>query len=82
MNRRVNRLVNRLRKGIDQTLGTLRSLSGAQWQMVLYEEPYPWMVRDMVGPPHLSRERTAACGKERRRRRSLPHAAGIRLRHL
>jgi hypothetical protein len=48
MDKRVNSLVNRLRKGGDKTLETLRSLSGAQWQSVLYEEPYPWTVRDMT----------------------------------
>lgn len=48
MNNRITILVNRLRKGIDKTLGTLRSLSQEQWQWVLYEEPNPWTVRDMV----------------------------------
>jgi hypothetical protein len=44
----VDSLVIRLRRGGNKTLETLRSLSGAQWQMVLYEEPYPWTVRDMA----------------------------------
>ena len=48
MGERVNNLVMRLHKGGDKTLETLRSLSGAQWQMVLYEEPYPWTVCDMA----------------------------------
>jgi hypothetical protein len=48
MGKRVDNLVKRLRKGGAKTLETLRSLSGAQWQMVLYEEPYPWTVRDLV----------------------------------
>lgn len=41
MSNRVNNLVTRLHKGSKKTLGTLRNLSSAQWQMVLYEEPYP-----------------------------------------
>jgi hypothetical protein len=48
MNDRVNSLVNRLRRGIDRTLGTLRGLSDDQWQTALYTEPSPWTVRDMV----------------------------------
>jgi hypothetical protein len=48
MGKRVDNLVKRLHKGSDKTLETLRSLSGAQWQMVLYEEPYPWTVRDLA----------------------------------
>ena len=48
MSKRVDNLVMRLHKGDDKTMETLRNLSGAQWQMVLYEEPYPWTVRDMV----------------------------------
>jgi hypothetical protein len=48
VNNRIDSLVNRLQKGIDKTLGTLNSLSQEQWQMVLYEEPYPWTVRDIL----------------------------------
>jgi len=48
MGNRVNGLVARLQKGNDKTLETLHSLSKEQWQRVLYEEPYPWTVRDMV----------------------------------
>jgi hypothetical protein len=48
MSKRVDNLVTRLRKGDDKTLETLQSLSGTQWQSVLYEEPYPWTVRDMA----------------------------------
>lgn len=48
MGKRVDNLVMRLHKGSEKTLETLRNLSNAQWQMVLYEEPYPWTVRDMV----------------------------------
>ncbi|MBN1977446.1 MAG: hypothetical protein JW918_08590 [Anaerolineae bacterium] len=48
MGERVDNLVMRLHKGGDKTPETLRSLSGAQWQMVLYEEPYPWTVHDMA----------------------------------
>jgi hypothetical protein len=48
MGERVNNLVARLRKGIEKTLETLRSLSDEQWQTILYEEPCPWKVRDML----------------------------------
>jgi hypothetical protein len=48
MGKRVDNLVMRLYKGGDKTMETLRNLSNAQWQRVLYEEPYPWTVRDMA----------------------------------
>jgi hypothetical protein len=48
MGERVDRLATRLRRGGERTLESLRGLSGAQWQTVLYEEPYPWTVRDMA----------------------------------
>jgi hypothetical protein len=48
MAERVDNLVARLRKGIGKTLETLRSLSDEQWQTILYEEPCPWTVRDML----------------------------------
>jgi hypothetical protein len=48
MGKRVDNLVTRLHRGSEKTLETLRSLSDAQWQRALYEEPYPWTARDMA----------------------------------
>jgi hypothetical protein len=48
MGKRVDNLAARLQKGIDQILRTLHGLSDEQWQWVIYEEPTPWRVRDMV----------------------------------
>jgi 1,6-anhydro-N-acetylmuramate kinase len=48
MGKCVESLVARLRKGIEKTLETLHGLSNEQWQTTLYEEPYPWTVRDML----------------------------------
>jgi hypothetical protein len=45
---RVENLVKRLRRGADKSLKILRGLHSTQWQMTLYEEPYPWTVRDML----------------------------------
>jgi hypothetical protein len=48
MSKRVDKLAARLRTGSENTMRLLESLSDAQWQAVLYEEPYPWTVRDML----------------------------------
>jgi hypothetical protein len=48
MSERVERLLKRLEKGLNKTLSIFGSLSPAQWDVVLYEEPYPWTVRDLL----------------------------------
>ena len=48
MSERVDELVARLRKGGRKTEETLGSLSDDQWQMVLYEGPPAWTVRDLL----------------------------------
>jgi len=48
MSTRIERLLARLRKGIDKTKAVFGSISPAQWDAVLYEEPYPWTVRDLL----------------------------------
>jgi 1,6-anhydro-N-acetylmuramate kinase len=48
MGKRVDKLVARLRGGAGSTIELLKSLSDTQWQQVLYQEPYPWTVRDML----------------------------------
>jgi hypothetical protein len=48
MSERVDKLLARLRKGGDKTLGIFGSLGPAQWGVVLYEEPYPWTARDLL----------------------------------
>jgi hypothetical protein len=48
MGKRVDKLTKRLHGGADSTMRLLASLSKAQWQAVLYQEPYPWTVRDML----------------------------------
>lgn len=48
MNERVERLLKRLEKGLDKTFSIFGSLSPVQWDVVLYEEPYPWTVRDLL----------------------------------
>jgi hypothetical protein len=45
---RVDELVARLRKGSHKTGEGLGSLSDGQWQMVLYEGPPAWTVRDLL----------------------------------
>ena len=48
MSARTESLLARLRKGIAKTLAVLEGIDPAQWQVVLYEEPYPWTVRDLL----------------------------------
>jgi hypothetical protein len=45
---RVDALVARLEKGIRKTLVILGELSDDEWQEVVYEDPYPWTVRDLL----------------------------------
>lgn len=48
MNKRVDGLVARLRKGGRKTAEGFGSLSDDQWEMVLYEGPPVWTVRDLL----------------------------------
>jgi len=48
MSERVEQLLARLRKGMDRTAGIFSALDPAQWDVVLYSEPYPWTVRDLL----------------------------------
>ena len=48
MSERIERLVARLQKGIGKTKAVFEAISPAQWETVLYEEPYPWTVRDLL----------------------------------
>lgn len=48
MTERVEALKERLQKGIDKTLAIFGSIRPGQWEAVLYEQPYPWTVRDLL----------------------------------
>jgi hypothetical protein len=48
MSKRVDRLLARLHKGGAKTLDIFGFLSPVQWNMVLYEEPYPWTVQALL----------------------------------
>lgn len=48
MSRRKEELLARLQKGLEKTLAIFGSISPAQWEAVLYEQPYPWTVRDLL----------------------------------
>jgi hypothetical protein len=45
---RVNELVAKLEKGHRKTNEILSTLTTGQWQQVVYAEPYPWTVRDLL----------------------------------
>ncbi len=45
---RLNELVGKLKKGHQKTSEILGALTPEQWQQVVYAEPYPWTVRDLV----------------------------------
>jgi hypothetical protein len=47
-NARVKKLIDKLRKGGQKTQAYFESLSEVQWQAVLYADPYPWTVRDLL----------------------------------
>lgn len=48
MSERLEQLLVRLQKGIDKTVAIFSAISPAQWGTVLYSEPYPWTVRDLL----------------------------------
>jgi hypothetical protein len=48
MSTRKKKLLARLTKGIEKTRTILGALESDQRQAVLYEEPYPWTVRDLL----------------------------------
>ncbi|MGD2148562.1 MAG: DinB family protein [Anaerolineae bacterium] len=48
MGNRIDKLVSRLRKGIDKTLDAFGSLEPGEWDEVVYAEPYPWNARDLL----------------------------------
>lgn len=48
MSGRVQKLLVRLRRGMEKTAGLFGSLSPSQWEVILHEQPYPWTVRDLL----------------------------------
>lgn len=48
MGKRVDDLVTRLRKGARKTDEFFGALTDEQWQRVLYTDPHPWTVRDVL----------------------------------
>jgi DinB superfamily len=48
MSQRLDEPLARLRKGGAKTTEIFNSLAGDQWQRVVYTEPYPWNVRDLL----------------------------------
>jgi len=45
---RVQALVAKLQKGIGKSLGLFKGLGPQQWQTVVYSDPIPWTVRDLL----------------------------------
>ena len=48
MSARTDQLVARLEKGQRKTEQLFGDLTPAQWETVVYEEPYPWTMRDLL----------------------------------
>lgn len=48
MSQRLDEPLARLRKGGAKTTEIFSALAGDQWQRVVYSEPYPWTVRDLL----------------------------------
>jgi hypothetical protein len=48
MSNRTAKLLSRLRKGIAKSQEVFESLEPEEWDVMLYEEPYPWSVRDLL----------------------------------
>ena len=45
---RVSALIAKLEKGQQKTQEILAGLSGEQWGRVIYPDPYPWTMRDLL----------------------------------
>jgi hypothetical protein len=45
---RVERLLTRLRKGIAGSREVFESLGHDEWEVVLYQDPHPWTLRDLL----------------------------------
>jgi hypothetical protein len=56
MSERVDALVGKLEKGMGKTAAMLGGLEAVQWQQVVYAEPYPWTVRDLLAHFYSSEE--------------------------
>jgi 1,6-anhydro-N-acetylmuramate kinase len=48
MSARREKLLGRLRKGMRKTNEILEPLTPEEWSRVLYQEPYPWTIRDLL----------------------------------
>jgi hypothetical protein len=48
MSERIERLLTRLRKGIAGSREVFESLDHDEWEIVLYHDPYPWTLRDLL----------------------------------
>lgn len=48
MSERKQELLARLQKGLDKSLAVFGTFVPAQWDVVLYPDPYPWTVRDLL----------------------------------
>jgi hypothetical protein len=48
MSQRTDKLLTRLRRGIEKSQEIFESLDPENWNVTLYEEPYPWSVRDLL----------------------------------
>ncbi|MFO7740942.1 MAG: DinB family protein [Anaerolineae bacterium] len=48
MSQRIEKLLARLRTGIAKSEGVFRALDRAEWEIVIYEDPYPWTIRDLL----------------------------------
>lgn len=48
MSERIDELVARLHKGILKSKEIFEKLEPAAWDLVVYEDPYPWTVRDLL----------------------------------
>jgi len=45
---RIQKLLVRLRKGIAKSKEVFAHLDRTEWEIVLYEDPYPWTMRDLL----------------------------------
>lgn len=48
MSERIRELLARLRKGITRSQEAFARLDRADWEVVVYKDPYPWTVRDLL----------------------------------
>jgi len=63
-NEKIQELAAKLEKGWEKTRQILGDLAPGQWEMVLYDQPYPWTSRDLLAHFLSAEEHLLLLGKD------------------